>query len=140
MSPTAVHAGSCTAITSTFNSLKARVSGPDLHLLRVPARSRYTTSATIASAAKPAKKKKPALTLEHFLLRQRVLGLYRSIIRGLQALPPGDAQRSDLRAYARGEFERHREVTDAGKIRYLVSTGKTEFDGMKRYLAEMGGR
>jgi hypothetical protein len=105
---------------------------------------RFSSTSSPATATQSphqsAKKKKPALTLEHFLLRQRVLGLYRNIIRGLHALPRESSQRSELTAYARGEFERHREVTDAGKIRYLASTGKTEFEGMQRYLGEMGGR
>lgn len=80
------------------------------------------------------------LSLEHFLIRQRVISLYRTIIRALQALPRDSRQRAELTVYAKGEFERHKEVSDVGKIRYLVSTGKTEFDGMKRYLHEMGGR
>lgn len=117
---------------------------PPPPVLLIPARA--SSTATAASPSQPpakrtpatAGKKKPALTLEHFLLRQRVLGLYRTIARALTALPRDSAQRRELRAHARAEFERHREVADAGKIRYLVSTGKTEFDGMKRYLEEMG--
>ncbi|ETN38598.1 uncharacterized protein HMPREF1541_06635 [Cyphellophora europaea CBS 101466] len=107
--------------------------------------STRTTSST--STTKPVRKHsrqtssaKPALSLEHFLVRQRVVSLYRNIIRALHALPRDSAQRHELRDYARTEFERHRAVSDVGKIRYLVSTGKTELDGMRRYLGEMGGR
>jgi hypothetical protein len=41
-----------------------------------------------------------------------------------------------MRDYARTEFERHRDVHDIGHIRYLISTGRTQFDGMKRYINE----
>ena len=99
-----------------------------------------TTAASQPSRTRKPATTKPTLTLEHFLLRQRVLGLYRTIARALAALPRDSAQRRELRAYARAEFERHRAVTDAGKIRYLVSTGKTEFDSMSRYVGEMGRR
>jgi len=38
--------------------------------------------------------------------------------------------------FARTEFERNREVHDIAHIRYLISTGKTQFDGMRRYIEE----
>ena len=41
-----------------------------------------------------------------------------------------------MREFARAEFERTREVHDIGHIRYLISTGKTQFDGMRRYIDE----
>ena len=41
-----------------------------------------------------------------------------------------------MREFARAEFERNREVNDIGHIRYLISTGRTQFDGMKRYIYE----
>lgn len=110
--------------------------------------SAYRPSSSSATPKPPSARKSrlspnpnlPRLSLEHFLIRQRVIKLYRTIIRGLQTLPKKSGQREDLRLYARGEFERHRNVTDASKIRYLVSTGKTEYDSMTRYLYEMGGR
>ncbi|KAL4797559.1 hypothetical protein BDV19DRAFT_386986 [Aspergillus venezuelensis] len=49
---------------------------------------------------------------------------------------PNSPTRSELRDYARTEFERHRNVTDLQHIRYLLSTGKSEFDMMKRYIDE----
>ncbi len=81
---------------------------------------------------------KPPLSLEHFLQRQRVLGLYRSIIRSLYRIPKD--RRAEPISYAKGEFERNKHVADIGKIRYLVSTGKTEFEGMSRYIDEMAAR
>lgn len=45
-----------------------------------------------------------------------------------------------MKGFAREEFDRHRGVTDDSKIRYLVSTGKTEFDRMERYVLEQAAR
>ena len=45
-----------------------------------------------------------------------------------------------MRSYARGEFERNRNVTSLTQIRYLVSTGKTELDSMQRYIYEQVAR
>jgi hypothetical protein len=42
--------------------------------------------------------------------------------------------------YARNEFERQKNVTDLTQIRYLVSTGKAEFEGMQRYIDELAAR
>jgi hypothetical protein len=90
-------------------------------------------SATSISHAQ--KSPKPQLTLEHFLIRQRVLSLYRSIVRAIYSIPSD--QRAEPLRYAKGEFERNWHVTDVGQIRYLVSTGKTEFDGLRRIFDEL---
>jgi Complex 1 protein (LYR family) len=42
-----------------------------------------------------------------------------------------------MRQYARHGFLRNRNVTDLAHIRYLISTAKTEFDGMRRYVDEL---
>jgi Complex 1 protein (LYR family) len=42
-----------------------------------------------------------------------------------------------MRQYARQGFERNRDVTDLIQIRYLISTGKTELEGMQRYINEL---
>ncbi|KAH7059014.1 complex 1 protein-domain-containing protein [Macrophomina phaseolina] len=70
-----------------------------------------------------------------FIQRQRVVSLWRDIVRALNKIPPSPT-RDELRRYARTEFERNRNVTDITHIRYLISTGKTEFDSMKRYIEE----
>ena len=69
---------------------------------------------------------KPRLSLNHFLLRQRVLAQYRTIIRACRKIP--EPMRDEMRQYARGEFERQRGLEDMRSIRYLLSTGKAEFD------------
>lgn len=78
---------------------------------------------------------KPPVSLEHFLQRSRVLSLYRTIIRSIYRIPKSN--RSEPLAYARGEFERNRHVHDLTQIRYLISTGKTEFETMGRYIDEL---
>ncbi len=80
--------------------------------------------------------RKPPLSLDHFLQRQRVLSLWREIVRALQKIPPSNT-RNEMRQFARQSFERNRNVTDLTQIRYLVSTGKTEFESMQRYINEL---
>ncbi|KAI8950623.1 complex 1 LYR protein [Xylaria longipes] len=89
-----------------------------------------------ATSAPPKSRLRPTLSLDHFLQRARVLALYRTILRGTRHI--GDpATRSETRSFARAEFERHRGVTDINHIRYLLSTGKTEWESMERYIGGM---
>lgn len=79
------------------------------------------------------------LSLERFLLRSRVLKLYRTILRAIYQIPNKDA-RKDPVSHAKGEFARNRNIQESEQIRYLVSTGKAEWDGMRRYVEEMAVR
>ncbi|KAK8103466.1 uncharacterized protein PG998_010499, partial [Apiospora kogelbergensis] len=73
---------------------------------------------------------------QQFLQRTKVLALYRTVLRG--TAPIKDATtKAETRSFARAEFERHRGVTDLGHIRYLLSTGKTEWEAMERYIGGM---
>ncbi|KAJ5788290.1 Complex 1 LYR protein [Penicillium paradoxum] len=96
---------------------------PSPHFLAAVARSQ------------PSKLKKPAIGLDHFIQRQRVLSLWREIVRALIKIPPSST-RTELHRYARDEFERQRGVSDLQHIRYLLSTGKAEFETMRRYIDE----
>lgn len=80
--------------------------------------------------------RKPPLSLEHFLQRQRVLSLWRKIVRAINRIPPSNT-RNEMRQYARQNFELNRNVTNLTQIRYLVSTAKAEFEGMQRYIDEL---
>uniref|UniRef100_A0A8C4ZVT5 LYR motif-containing protein 2 n=1 Tax=Gadus morhua TaxID=8049 RepID=A0A8C4ZVT5_GADMO len=51
------------------------------------------------------------LTLKQFLQRQRVLGLYRSLLRTIREVPD-PADRSYLRSWARDEFQRNKTATN----------------------------
>ncbi|KAJ6180528.1 hypothetical protein N7519_010989 [Penicillium mononematosum] len=63
------------------------------------------------SRSQPSKLKKPSISLDHFIQRQRVLSLWREIMRALIKVPPSST-RTELHKYARDEFERHRGVSD----------------------------
>jgi hypothetical protein len=98
-----------------------------------------TVSSSLPARPPPARKAgKPPLSLEHFVQRQRVISLWRSVVRAIYKIPK--AHRDEPVQYARNEFERHKNVTDLTQIRYLISTGKTEFDGMQRYIDELAAR
>ena len=73
----------------------------------------------------------PHFSLGDFLLRQRVIGLWRDIIRAIHKMPKASSTRVEMRDFAREEFERNKRVTDTTKIRYLVSTGRTQFESMR---------
>lgn len=77
-----------------------------------------------------------AMSLDQFLQRSKVLSLYRSILRGTKRIAD-PTTKAESRRYARDEFERHRGVTDSAHVRYLLSTGKTEWEGMERYVDGM---
>ncbi|KAF5532929.1 LYR motif-containing protein [Fusarium napiforme] len=80
---------------------------------------------------------KPTLSLDQnriqFIQRGRVLAFYRTILRGTKKIAD-PTTRAESRKYARDEFERRRNVTDASHVRYLLSIGKTEWEGMERYI------
>jgi len=42
--------------------------------------------------------------------------------------------RKETRQLAREEFERNKYVTDITQIRYLISTGKTQWQAVERYI------
>ena len=87
----------------------------------------------------PSRLRKPALSFDHFLQRHRLISLCRDIVRAKNKIPPSST-RDDMRRYAREGFERNRSVTDLTQIRYLISTGKTEFEGIQRYIDELAAR
>ena len=80
-----------------------------------------------------------ALSLEHFLQRQRVLGFWREIIRATNRIAD-QYIRSEMRGFAREEFERNRGVQDVTQIRYLISTGREQMKTMQRYVEEMASK
>ena len=77
-----------------------------------------------------------ALSLDHFLQRQRVLGFWREVVRATNKIS-NQSVRSEMRNFAREEFERNRHVADLTQVRYLVSTGREQMKNMQRYVDEM---
>ncbi|OCL12702.1 hypothetical protein AOQ84DRAFT_284626 [Glonium stellatum] len=86
-----------------------------------------------AAARRSFRLKGPPLGLDHFIQRKRALALWRDIVRTIAAIPD-QVTRNEMRQFARGEFEKHRDVNDIGHIRYLISSGKTEFDAIRSSL------
>lgn len=95
----------------------------------------YATANTRRSPRLPSSSPTP-LSLDHFLLRQRAISLYRTIVRACHKIPP--PTRAEMKKYAREEFEQHRGVEDVRKIRYMLSTGKTEFERLGKQVSGMG--
>ena len=121
-------------LSATLSSTNIRTPHTYMRLRILLLRSYATTSPRISQP--PPSKKSPPLSLSHFLLRQRALSLYRTIIRACYKIPP--SAREEMKSYAREEFERHKDVDDSRKIRYLLSTGKTEFERLGKQVSEMG--
>ena len=103
---------------------------PLLSLLRT-----YATSAATKRPSRLPPNTAP-LSLDHFLIRQRVLALYRTIVRACYSLPP--PMKAEMKAYAREEFERRKQVEDLRQIRYLLSTGKAELDRLRGQVGGIG--
>ncbi|KAL6709636.1 hypothetical protein ACN47E_001064 [Coniothyrium glycines] len=80
---------------------------------------------------------KSLVSLDHFIQRQRALALWRDIVRSTSRIVD-EATRKDMRQFARSEFEQHKQVTDLGHIRYLISYGKTQFQTMEGTLINSG--
>ena len=102
-----------------------------MHLFITLVRSYATASTRSSRLPSP----KPPLSLDHFLLRQRTISLYRTIVRACHKIPP--PTREEMKKYAREEFERHKAVEDLRKIRYLISTGRTEFERLGKQVSGM---
>lgn len=94
------------------------------------------TYATVISKPPPRFSQVRLLDLNHFLQRQRVLALYREIVRATNTIP-ASTTRDEMKTFAREEFERNRNVYDLTQIRYLVSTGKEQFESIRRYVDEL---
>ncbi|OAL53404.1 hypothetical protein IQ07DRAFT_641795 [Pyrenochaeta sp. DS3sAY3a] len=96
----------------------------------------YATIAPKPPSRLQARGKKP-LGLDHFIQRQRAIALWRDIVRSTSRIPD-QSTRKDMRQFAKSEFEQHRHVTDLSHIRYLISSGKTQFETMKGSLINSG--
>ncbi|XP_078448237.1 LYR family of Fe/S cluster biogenesis protein [Wolffia australiana] len=77
-----------------------------------------------------------ALDLRHFLLRAKVLKLYREALRAARMAPPH--ARAELASTIREEMECNRRLDDPQKIRFLLSEGKQRLKGLKEMLEMQG--
>ncbi|CAD6447823.1 a1de1d1a-e25f-40ed-9d2b-0d07fe3d7323 [Sclerotinia trifoliorum] len=96
---------------------------------------KVTTREYSSGSLKPRRQSKlgPTVSLDHFLQRSKALSLYRRILRDCRRIPDVKS-RDEMRRFVRDDFERHRNVTDLSQIKYLIGTGKTQWEGMERYI------
>ncbi|KAI9033349.1 hypothetical protein DFJ74DRAFT_652141 [Hyaloraphidium curvatum] len=71
----------------------------------------------------------PPLSLKEFMSRQRVLRLYREVLKIARHTKPSD--REEVRQWARGEIERYRNETDAEKISHLLNYGSQQLHSLR---------
>ncbi|KAH9223002.1 hypothetical protein DL95DRAFT_254100, partial [Leptodontidium sp. 2 PMI_412] len=76
---------------------------------------------------------KSTISLDHFLQRTKALSLWRDIVRGSKKISDPSTRAETLR-FSKEEFVRNKSVQDITQIRYLISTGKTQWEAMERYI------
>lgn len=75
-----------------------------------------------------------ALSLKQFLQRQKVLGLYRDMLRTIRKVPD-QADRKYLTDWARHEFKRNKNATDQDAIRMMIMQAKNHLEELQKSLA-----
>ncbi|XP_019947385.1 LYR motif-containing protein 2 [Paralichthys olivaceus] len=75
-----------------------------------------------------------ALSLKQFLQRQKVLGIYRNMLRTIQQVP-AEADRKYLRDWAREEFKRNKNATEQDAIRMMITQANNHLEELQRSLA-----
>ncbi|XP_049914488.1 LYR motif-containing protein 2 [Epinephelus moara] len=75
-----------------------------------------------------------ALSLKQFLQRQRVLGIYRNMLRTIR-LVPSEADRKYLTDWARDEFKRNKNATNQDAIRMMITQANNHLEELQKSLA-----
>ncbi|XP_043961649.1 LYR motif-containing protein 2 [Gambusia affinis] len=75
-----------------------------------------------------------ALSLKQFLQRQKVLGVYRSMLRTIRQVP-GEADRKYLRDWAREEFKRNKNATNQDAIRMMITQATNHLEELQKSLS-----
>ncbi|XP_074542108.1 LYR motif-containing protein 2 [Halichoeres trimaculatus] len=75
-----------------------------------------------------------ALTLKQFLQRQKILGIYRNMLRTIRQVPD-EADRKYLRDWAREEFKRNKNATNQDAIRMMVTQANNHLEELQKSLA-----
>ncbi|XP_056619590.1 LYR motif-containing protein 2 [Triplophysa dalaica] len=78
-----------------------------------------------------------ALTLKQFLQRQRVLGMYRDLLRSICKVP-NESDRRYLRDWAREEFKRNKSETDQDVVRMMITQAHNHLEDLRKSLALAG--
>ncbi|KAK6538731.1 hypothetical protein TWF694_010305 [Orbilia ellipsospora] len=66
------------------------------------------------------------LSLDRFILRSRVLSLWKEILRMTRRIEDPNT-RNEMRSWARHEFKRNKEIQEITQIRYLISVSLSPF-------------
>ncbi|KAK5614396.1 LYR motif-containing protein 2 [Crenichthys baileyi] len=75
-----------------------------------------------------------ALSLKQFLQRQKVLAVYRNMLRTIRQVPD-EADRKYLRDWAREEFKRNKNATNQDVIRMMISQASNHLEELQKSLA-----
>uniref|UniRef100_A0A3Q0QYM6 LYR motif-containing protein 2 n=1 Tax=Amphilophus citrinellus TaxID=61819 RepID=A0A3Q0QYM6_AMPCI len=75
-----------------------------------------------------------ALSLKQFLQRQKVLGIYRNMLRTIRQVPD-EADRKYLRNWARDEFQTNKNATDEDAIRMMITQATNHLEVLQKSLA-----
>ncbi|XP_030638596.1 LYR motif-containing protein 2 [Chanos chanos] len=75
-----------------------------------------------------------ALTLKQFLQRQKILSLYRNMLRAIRQVPDA-TDRKYLTDWAREEFKRNKDATNQDAIRMMITQANMHLEDLKRSLA-----
>ncbi|XP_027005225.1 LYR motif-containing protein 2 [Tachysurus fulvidraco] len=78
-----------------------------------------------------------ALNLKQFLQRQKVLGLYRNMLRTIRKVPD-EADRKYLKDWTREEFKRNKDAADQDAVRMMITQANNHLEELKRSLSLAG--
>uniref|UniRef100_A0AAQ5XWU6 LYR motif-containing protein 2 n=1 Tax=Amphiprion ocellaris TaxID=80972 RepID=A0AAQ5XWU6_AMPOC len=76
----------------------------------------------------------PARRNLFFLQRQKVLGIYRNMLKTIRQVPD-EADRKYLRDWARGEFKRNKNATEQDAIRMMITQANNHLEELQKSLA-----
>ncbi|CAG5950368.1 LYR motif-containing protein 2 [Menidia menidia] len=75
-----------------------------------------------------------ALSFKQFLQRQRVLGIYRNLLRTIRQVPD-ESDRKYLRDWARDEFQRNKSATNPDAVRMMITQANNHLETLQKSLA-----
>ncbi|XP_008285475.1 LYR motif-containing protein 2 [Stegastes partitus] len=75
-----------------------------------------------------------ALSLKQFLQRQKVLGIYRNMLKTIRQVPD-ETDRKYLRDWARDEFKRNKNATEQDAIRMMITQANNHLEELQKSLA-----
>ncbi|TWW68352.1 LYR motif-containing protein 2 [Takifugu flavidus] len=74
------------------------------------------------------------LIRDQFLQRQKILGIYREMLRTIRQVPE-EGDRKYLKDWARDEFKRNKSVTNQDAVRMMITQANNHLEELKKSLA-----